>query len=106
MTQSFEHVATSEIELIRSPHGTYTIFDLPGATLRVAENIVAGLQEQAFTVRLLQGVDRPDGMSSPYGMWPHPDARAIELMRQETGMEIILPEDHLVSLGRVAIEAA
>ncbi len=105
MAKPFEIDPKSDIELTLSPHGTYTIFDLPPTAMHAAEKIVDGLRARAFKVRFLQGEDRPDGMTAPYGIWPHPDQDAIELMRQESGMEIVRSEASLAALGELAVKS-
>jgi hypothetical protein len=106
MTTPFAYETDPVIELSESPHGSYTIFDLPPSALHAAEAIVAGLQTRAYRVHLLQGEDRPDGMASPYGIWPHPDKDALELIGQATGIEVVRAEDRLANLGKTALTAA
>lgn len=94
------------IELQTSEHGTYTIFDLPGSVLPAAERLVNGLKERAFMVRLLQGDERPDGMTSPYGIWPHPDEKTLEFMTQETALPIKRDGVVVAGIGEAALRAA
>jgi hypothetical protein len=93
------------MELQVSEHGTYTIFDLPSSKMEAAERIVSKLRAQAFMVRFLQGEDRPQGMHSPYGIWPHPDSVAIEMMTQEVEMPVYTSEE-LAALGHAALTTA
>jgi hypothetical protein len=106
MTMTFNYDRDSSIELSMSPHGTYTIFDLPPSAMHAAETIVAGLQDRAYRIHLLQGDDRPEGMVCPYGIWPHPGKDALELITHATGMEVLSPEERFAGLGETALKAA
>jgi hypothetical protein len=93
------------VELRTSEHGTYTIFDLPPSKMHATEGIIASLRERAFMVRFLQGEDRPADMIAPYGVWPHPDAESIEMMRQAAEMPVYTSEE-IAALGDIALRAA
>ena len=102
---SFEAQPEPYLELTTSEHGAYTIFDLPVEALPAAERVVAGLKKQAFLVHLLQGEDRPAGMVSPFGVWPHPNSEAIEMIRKETRLPVYTTEE-LIAQRRAALKAA
>jgi hypothetical protein len=106
--KSFENTYDDRdtLDLHLSPEGSYTIFDLPPSALPAAEKIVAGFRERAFRVHLLQGDERPDGMASPYGVWPHPDSEALEMLKRETGLEVTTAEERAAALGQAALRAA
>ena len=102
---AFESYPEPHIELATSEHGTYSILDLPVEALPAAERVVSGLKKQAFLVHLLQGEDSPAGMVSPFGVWPHPNSEAIEMIRKETQLKVYTTEE-LIAQRRAALTAA
>lgn len=100
---SFESSSEPHIELATSEHGAYSILDMPVEALPAAERVVAGLKRRAFLVHLLQGEDRPAGMVSPFGVWPHPSPEAIDMIRKETQLPVFTTEE-LIAQRRAALK--
>jgi hypothetical protein len=93
------------LELYTHEDSAITIFDLPASKLPVVEKIVAGLKERAFMIHLLQGDNRPEGMSIPYGIWPRPDNDALKMITEVAGMPALTSEE-ITMLGRSALTIA
>lgn len=101
----FESYPEPVIEHATSEHGAYMILDLPAEALPAAARVVDMLKERAFLVHLLQGEDKPIGMSNPFGIWPHPSAAELEKISQETQLPIRTTEE-LTAQRRADIIAA
>lgn len=101
----FESYPTPVIEHATSEHGAYTILNLPAEALPAAARVVDMLKKRAFLVHLLQGDDKPIGMTNPFGIWPHPSAVELEQISQETQLPILTTEE-LTARRRADIIAA
>lgn len=65
------------IYLDHRPGDTYTILDIPSRRGTVIPALAEVLRQHRYSLFLLTGADKPEGIAYPFGVRPHPDPETL-----------------------------